>query len=485
MIAGVKSASASPTGRRRALILLASALLALAFGGASASAATLTRGFADDVWFDSPADHISDQRWITKTAATGAKLVQIEVDWNTVEPRAPSHRDQPTDPAGKQFNFASIDQGVKEFAGTGLQPIFLVTNAPRWAEGMGGTGAEYATGGYEPNPTALGQLAQAMARRYSGSYPDPLRRGKKLPRVRYYQAWAEANMNLHLSPQWTRSKGKFINTGATIYRRMLNAFYAGVKAGDRDDLVIASGLESYGDPPDTGLKRTPPVTFLENVLCLDTNLSARPCPSPAHFDVLASDPYDAFAPDVHAVSPLDASAPDLGRLKRVVAKALQAHTLLPGGHKPLWVTEFGYESKPPNRQALPTATQARWLEESFYVFWREGVSTLFWYLVRDQAPPYSINYASGVYFRDGRPKPSETAYRFPLVVMPDGGNAQIWGIAPTTGIVRVQRRTGSVWQTIASFHRRTGTIFEQVMPALPRGHYRATINGQHSLVWTY
>jgi hypothetical protein len=201
--------------------------------------------------------------------------------------------------------------------------------------------------------------------------------------------------------------------------------------------------------------------------------------------VLASDPYDVFAPDVHAVSPLDASAPDLGRLKRVVAKALQAHTLLPGGHKPLWVTEFGYESKPPNRQALTTATQARWLEESLYIFWREGVSTVFWYLVRDQAPPYSVNYASGVYFRDGTPKPSDTAYRFPLVVTADGGRAQIWGIAPTTGNVRVQRRTRSAWQTVASFQRRTGTIFERVMPALPKGQYRATVNGGHSLVWTY
>jgi hypothetical protein len=367
----------------------------------------------------------------------------------------------------------------------GLQPIFLVTDAPRWAEGRGGTATEYATGGYEPNATAFGQMAQALAARYSGSYR--VRKGRKpLPRVRYFQAWAEANMSNHLSPQWLRVGGRVVNTAPTIYRQLLNAFYAGVHTAVRNDVVLTTGFESYGDTPFHAPDRTHPVTFLEDLLCLGSNLRATACPAPAHFDVLASDPYDIAAPTVHAVSTLDASAPDLARLERVVKAALAARTLFPSRAKPVWVTEFGYDSDPPNPTpgTISTSTQAHWLEESFYVFWREHVSTVLWYLVRDQIPPYDANYFSGVYFRDGKPKPSYTAYRFPFVVMRRGAQAQIWGIAPVAGALDVQARDGPAWRTVASFAVRTGQVYARLL-RLPLGSYRATLRGQPSLVWTY
>jgi hypothetical protein len=488
MLIGVRGTLAQSNGHRRVRTTLLSALVSLAVAAActaSASAATLTRGFVDDVWFDSMSDQVPALQWVTKTVATGAKFVQIEVDWISLEPNAPTSADNLTSPAGAQFDFAYLDERVKEFVGSGLQPVFLVTDAPRWAEGKGGTPAEYATGGYKPNATALGDLAEAMARRYSGSYPDPAAPGKTLPRVRYYQAWAEANLNFHLSPQWTRSNGKVHSTGPGIYRSMLNAFYAGIHGGDRTDKVIASGLESYGDRPDTGLKRTSPVPFLEGLLCLDSKLARLACPAPAHFDLMASDPYDVGGPTVHAASPLDASAPDLAKLTRIVKAAVKTHTLLPSQAKPLWVTEFSYESNPPNRQGVSLATQARWLEQCFYVFAHEGVSTVLWYLVRDQPPPYSLNYTSGVYFRDGKPKPSYTAYRFPLVVMPAGQGAQIWGITPVSGTVQVQHRIGGSWRTVAKFSRGAGKIFYKDVSNLPKGQYRATVDGQDSLVWSF
>lgn len=463
------------------------ALVAFALGGlcSGASAATFSRGFVDDVWFDAPADGISPATWVSKTQATGARFVQVEVDWTSVEPNAPSGHESLTSPTAREFYFNYLDAQVSRFVGRGLTPIFLVTDAPRWAEGSGGTATEYATGGYEPNAIAFGDLGRALAVRYSGHFR--LRNRKfPLPRVRYLQAWAEANTPYHLSPQWSKSNDHLVNTGAILYRQMLNDFYAGVKAGDRGDTVLTTGLEGYGDAPDTGLMRTHPVTFLENVLCLHQNLHAMDCTDPAHFDVLASDPYDIGAPTVHALSRLDASAPDLGRLTRVVKAALAAHTLLPARRKPLWVTEFGYDSNPPNRTpgTVSTATQARWLEESFYVFWHEDVSTVLWYLVRDQTPPYDRNYFSGVYFRDGSPKPSYTAYRFPFVVMHDGTRARIWGISPVSGTVDVEVASGSAWRTLITVRAAAGTPYTRLL-SLPTGRYRATIATQSSLVWDY
>jgi hypothetical protein len=487
MIHHVDSPFAASRGRRRALLLCVTLLAAGAFGSTTAHAGTFTRGFVDDVWFDGSADGVTPQGWFRRTVATGAKLVQIEVDWTSVEPHAPKPGASHTSPAAPQFNFAYVDQRVEEVTRAGLQPVLLVTDAPRWAQGKGGTRTEYAEGGYKPNAKAFGQLAHALAKRYSGSYAKPLARGKKLPRVRYMQAWGEANTSFHLAPQWTRVNGRAVNTGAIIYRQLLNAFYAGVKAGDPRATVIFSGLEGYGDAPFTGLNRTHPVTFTENVLCLGATLKRVRCAgSTAHFDVFAADPYDSFAPTTHAVSKFDASAPDLGRLTKLVKAGLRAHTVLPHKPKPLWVTEFGYDSKPPNRQAVSTATQAKWLEEGFYTFWREGASAAMWYLVRDQPPPYTINYASGVYFRNGKRKPSFTAYRFPFVVMSTSKTStQVWGIAPAGGTVRVQFQSHGSWRTLRAFHRGAGAIFDFSSSNLSPGRYRATESGRSSLVWTH
>jgi len=479
----------SATSARRLCLwfLLASLLAAAGLLAPAAHAATFTRGFVDDVWFDPPADGLSQQTWITKTEATGAKIVQIEVDWPSIEPTAPAPGADPTDPAGSQFDFSDLDSRVEEITSSGLTPVFLVTDAPRWAEANGGTATEYSTGSYEPNAAAYGALGEALAKRYSGSYPNPLVAGSTLPRVRYMQAWAEANTDFHLAPQWTRVHGKVVNTGATLYRGMLNAFYAGVKAGNPSDVVLASGLEGYGDAEFTGLNRVHPVEFLQNVLCLSPTLKRLKCAGgPAHFDVVAADPYDSFAPTTHAVNKLDASAPDLARLTAVTKAAVKAGTLLPHKTKPLWVTEFGYDSNPPNPSAVSTATQAKWLEEGFYVFWHEGASVAMWYLVRDQTPPYDLNYFSGVYFRNGTPKPSFTAYSFPFVIMATTGKqAQAWGIAPVGGTVKVQLKGSHGWKTIKVLHAGAGKVFDFTSSSLAHGHYRATVSGQSSLVWKF
>jgi hypothetical protein len=481
------------TGRRRALIVCATLLALVGFGSAafasaSAKAASFTRGFVDDVWFDAPADGLSVATWLAKTKSTGTKIVQIEVDWPGIEPTRPTSARNATNPAAPQYSFTSLDSRVEEITNSGLTPVLLVTGAPRWAEGTGGTANEYATAGYKPKAKAFGQLAEALAKRYSGSYRDQLLHRRKLPRVRYLQAWGEANTNFHLSPQWTKVHGHTVNTGAIIYRGLLNAFYAGAKAGNPKAIVLTSGLEGYGDDPFSGLQRTQPVTFMENLLCLSVHLRRVKCAGgPAHFDVLAADPYEAFSPTTHAVSPLDASAPDLGRLTKVVKAGLAAGTVLPHKTKPLWVTEFGYDSKPPNPQGVSTATQAKWLEEGFYVFWHEGVSTAMWYLVRDQTRPYDQNYFSGVFFRNGKKKPSFTAYRFPFVIMPTTGRtgAQAWGISPVAGSIKVQFRVGPGWKTIRSLHAATGGVFDFTSSALAHGYYRASIAGQSSLVWKY
>jgi len=475
-------------------LVLVCAVAVVIFLGATVSAASgagFRRAFTDDVWFTqgSPAA----QQWVQRTTATGAKLVLLEVDWGTVEPKAPPANVDPSDPAGPGFNFAYLDARVRAFSGSGMSVALLVTDAPRWAEAPGGPANFEAAGAWKPNATAFGQVATALARRYSGSYPDPLDPGHVLPRVRYFQAWAEANLSVHLAPQWTRSGRSWVPAAPALYRNMLNAFYSGVKAIHADNFVITTGFGPYGDSPGgcTGTQgvgpgcRMRPAMFARELLCLrGQSLRLESCSNRAHFDALAIDPYQVASPTTPAFNADDISSADLGKLTRILRKASSTGRALPRGHKQLWVTEFSYDSNPPNPGAVSLATQARWLEEAFYLFWKQGVSTAVWYLVRDQAPSYNTrDYYSGVYFYSGARKPSFEAYKFPFVVWPSGRTATVWGISPASGTLSVQQKHRTSWKTLFRLRVSAGGVFKRSVSARMRGRFRAVIGGESSLVW--
>jgi hypothetical protein len=453
-----------------------------------------TRAITDDVWFT------GGPSWVTKTSAAEAKIALIEVDWVSVEPNAPPAGVDPTNPAGPEYTMGYLDQRVKEFAGSGIQVAFLVGDAPQWAETPGGPADLEARGGWEPSPTALGQMATALAKRYSGSYPDPMNPGHTLPRVRYFQAWGEANFTVHLAPQWTKVHGAWVNTGPTIYRGLLNAFYAGVKSVHGDNFVLTTGFGPFGDlgpgnctgnlAPQVGPGcRTPPAAFARALLCLQgrTALSPVSCPTPAHFDAMAIDPYQVGTPTTQPLNPDDVSVPTLNRITKPLNKAAATGRALPRGRKQLWVTEFSYDSRPGQATGVSPATQARWLDEAMYLFWKQGVSTAVWYLARDQATTCqpTITYCSGLYLFNGNPKPSLEAYRFPLVIWPpSGGPTQLWGIAPRSGKLVVQRQSGGSWKTIYTFHVSTGGVFSRNVPASLGGKFRGVVGGEISPVWS-
>lgn len=470
-------------------MLLVSLVVVLA-SPPSAVGQGFTRAFTDDVWFSGSS--AANAKWVKRTSATGAKVVLLEVDWVSVEPSAPPAGRNATGPAGPRYNFGYLDTRLKQFARSGISVALLVTDAPGWAQSPGGTATERGRGAWKPNPAALGQLARAMARRYSGSYPDPTNRRHKLPRVKYYQAWAEANFTVHLAPQYVNQGGRPVPFAPTWYRSMLNAFYGGIKSVRRDDVVITTGLGPYGDTPGLCTSdaigagcRTPPAQFLRGLLCLSgPSLASTRCPAPAHFDVVAADPYETSSPTTAAYNADDASVPDLWKLTRIVRRALATGRVLPHVAKRLWVTEFSYDSNPPNPFAPSVATQARWLEEAFYLFWSQGVDTAVWYLVRDQTGHDYVNsYFSGVYFYSGAPKPSFTAYRFPFVLMPAGRGARFWGVAPRSGNLVIQQMVASRWRSLYVQRVRPGSVFTRYVSGGMRGDFRALVGAEKSLTW--
>jgi hypothetical protein len=474
------------TAGRAVPIFLCLALLVIAAPAAALAAAPFTRAFTDDVWFTGSSQ--GNANWVARTSATGAKLVLLEVDWSSVAPTAPPAGANLASPAAPNYDFSGLDGRIKEFSGSGVAVALLVTDAPSWAEGPGGSADLRARGAWEPNPTAFGEFATALARRYSGTYPDPMRPGRTLPRVRYFQAWAEANFIVHLAPQWQQQGGKLVATGPLIYRKMLNAFYSGVKSVQPSDFVVTTGFGPYGDPPgvcppsEAGNGcRIPPAEFARDLLCLSGHsLQPQSCPDPAHFDALAMDPYEVGAPSLPAYNADDVTAPDLWKLTRVLNKAVSVGTAMPRAHKQLWVTEFSYDSRPPNPTGVSLATQAHWLEQAFYIFWKQGVSTAVWYLVSDQTGTnYKAEYYSGVYFANGARKPSFEAFRFPFVV----SGSTVWGISPRSGPVLIQRQQGRRWTTLLRLHASAGGVFVHSISARLTGNFRAVADLETSLVW--
>ena len=125
-----------------------------------------------------------------------------------------------------------------------------------------------------------------------------------------------------------------------------------------------------------------------------------------------------------------------------------------------------------------------------YLLQRRGVSAMVLLQVVDSplapAGPLEGNgYQSGIFFLDGQPKPSRTAFSFPFVTERRSG-AQIvaWSIPPRTGRLAIQRRSGGGWRTVKRTQVRGGRPFQTTLALRGAGTFRAQIGGATSLAWT-
>jgi hypothetical protein len=289
--------------------------------------------------------------------------------------------------------------------------------------------------------------------------------------VKWFQLWNEPNLSQYLTPQWQRVKGKWVAIGPAHYRAMLNAFYAGVKAGQPGATVVAAGTAPFGDFGHG--QRIMPVAFWNDVFA-----------APTSFDVIAHQPYSFGSPTTGALNADDIAIPDIGKLTRLLRRAERRGTALPHMHHRIWITETGYNTKPPNPGGVPVATDARWVEQTLYLLWKQGVSLVTWYLIRDlpPAPTYGDSSQTGMYYLNGRAKPAALAFRFPVVAVRGGGRTFVWLRAPGSGVIKVEDRERGAWRVIA---RRRVTAHEVVEVGVPRQDrdFRAVLGKLTSLSW--
>ena len=454
------------------------AWLIVAAAPAGAAGKRLTTGLSDTAFRSTDPD--LREATFDRAVRAGAGIVRVNVSWRSIAGERP---EAPADPADPAYDFSALDQAVIDAADSGLAVLLTVYRAPAWAEGANRSQAVPA-GAWRPRASDLRAFARALADRYSGSFAGPQ---GTLPRVRHFQAWNEPNLRIYLAPQ--RRRGRLI--GARIYRRLLRAFYGGVKAAGADGVVVTGGTAPYGDS--RGPARTRPLAFWRAVLCLRGRhrLAPRKCKRRARFDVLGHHPINTSGgPHRGAVNHDDVATPDLGRLRRVLRVAERTDRVLPAGlRRPLWVTEFWWQTNPPSqRHGVAPGKHARWIQAGLYEFWRRGARVAINHLVTDgpSRDPGAVA-GSGLYFGDGAAKPALRAFRFPFVVRREGPRRLVaWGRAPRAGRVAIRIRARGSWRTVARAPVAAGQVFQRrIRRRVGRGPWRlrAELADDRSRVW--
>lgn len=470
---------------KRTALALVLAGLALGAGPAGVAGAPrgLELGVTDPVLTGS--DPALREEWMSRAASARTNLALLGVNWSRIAPpRLPVGFDA-ADPADPAYRWEALDGAVRSAAAHGVQPLLAIDVAPAWAEGPNRPSLTVAPAGtWLPQPGELGAFARAIATRYSGRFVDPANPGAgALPRVRYFQIWAEENLSVHLNPLW---EGRRL-VAPSHYREMLDAAYGGIHGADPGARVIVGGLSPYGDAF-AGGGRIPPVWFWRSLLCL-RGAKLRPvgCPEPARFDIAAHNPINVSGPSSSALSPLDVSTPDIGRLTPIVRKAVATGRALPARPKPFWATEIWWDSSPPDPEGVPLHRHARFLAKSLFELWHQGVGAVFWWYLRDQAPGaagFGATQQSGLFYRDGRPKPAYRVFRFPFVAIRGSkGQVLLWGKAPSPGRLVVERRTRRGWTPLARPVAGPGRVFVARVDAGGRFQARARQGGETSLPW--
>ena len=286
------------------------AVTALLGAGGIADARPLVTGILDPV--SSSPDPDERQQWLQRTADAGAQIARIAVNWSALAPTRPS---DPADPGDGAYDFAGLDAAVAGASANGLKVMLTFTGAPAWAEGPGrpeGTPA----GSWRPDSGQVRAFAEALARRYSGSY-------EQLPRVRHYQVWNEPNLNTYLSPQYSGKK----LVSPRLYVKLLNAAYKGIKAASKRNVVIGAGTAPFGDR--AGGNRTRPLLFCARPFASSTGAtrsraSAAATTRASTFSTQPTNPIDG--PGTSAVADDDITVPDMSRLKRLLRAAERGGT---------------------------------------------------------------------------------------------------------------------------------------------------------------
>ena len=349
----------------------------------------------------------------------GADMIKVQLSWAAVAPRG-RHKPQGFDGAdpAQYPGWERYDAVLHDAKARGFQVMFaLAPPAPGWATPTRGD----ISGVTRPSAREYGRFATAAARRF--------------PAVDVWTLWNEPNHPRHLYPQSTK-RGRPIAPG--LYRALVRAAVNGLRRGGagRDPFLFGE-LLPIGKPVAGPRRNLKPLRFLR------VFFRGRPL---SGLDGLAYHPYTRPAgPLIPEPTPDDATIRSLDRVLHVLDSA-RARGRIRGPKLPIWNTEFGFQTRPPDRYAAPIGRVPRFwsISELWFSYSSRRVKSISQYTMNDQAGDASV-WQSGLRFADGSPKRSiYTNYRLPILVRQLG---------PRAVEVRGDARPGGAGSTVQIYQR--------------------------------
>ncbi|HEY5057731.1 MAG TPA: hypothetical protein VII51_01825 [Gaiellaceae bacterium] len=334
------------------------------------------------------------------------QVLRVNLYWGgTKWAVANSKPTDPTDPGDPAYNWALYDRLVEYASLDNIQVVFSILFTPAWANG--GKARTVAP----TNANDLKNFAAAAAERYSGFWTPPSWQqdaslgigNEPLPIVNRWTAWNEPNNPDWLTPQYKRIGKKWRVESAFQYAKICNAVYTGVHSvlisperGFLQGEQVACGVTGPkgNDAPGSIRASVDPLTFL--IAAHGFGMK--------NFDVYAHHPYADAGNEAPNYVPTGRNKRriQLGNLNVLIAQVTKFY-----GQKHFWITEYGYQTNPPDKTIFGTswAKQALYMKQAYAIARKNPrIDMMLWFLVRDE--PNIGGWQSGLETVAGKRKPA-------------------------------------------------------------------------------
>jgi len=317
------------------------------------------------------------------------QVLRVNLYWGgkfAVAKRRPTDGTDPADPA---YDWSLYDRLAQYAAQYNVKLLFTIWGTPGWANG-------HKTPNYAPtNFRNLQDFAYAAATRYSGDFIGD--DGRTLPAVKLWTAWNEPNEPFELAPQYKRVAGRWVIQSAIDYAKICNAVYTGIHSTMNAGEKVACGVTSPrgNNNPSGGRSTIDPLSFLR--ACKSAGLK--------RFDAWAHHPYYGQPNETPTTLPPGGRAVTLGNINVLITELTRLY-----GSKRVWITEYGYQTNPPDRTfGVSWTKQAQYLTQAFAVARKNPrIDMMLWFLLKDE--PVLSGWQSGLMTSGGRKKPAFNAF---------------------------------------------------------------------------
>jgi hypothetical protein len=401
-----------------ALAAAGAALLLAASAPRAAAAPNVQYGLTDDAWLAHGPGSVDDR--VATLSHIGVQVVRFTLHWDQI---AASRPVDPTDPADPAYDWTAATAVLDALHARNIEVVLQLVGTPSWANG--GKAANVMPTSSAP----FGAFATAAAKQYSW--------------VQKWLIWNEPNQLLWLRP-----------VSPSLYvTRLLNPAYASIHAA-----IAGAEVAGGGTAPRGSTGGVSPVAWLTGMRRAGAKL-----------DAYAHNPYPL---DPKRETPFTGSCAHCTTITMATLRRLETLVAHDFPHARIWLTEYGYQSNPPDRLlGVSPALQARYDADGAFVAYRAArVDLLIHFLYRDE--PQLARFQSGLVTLGNAPKPALAAFELPLVeTARTGSTTSLWGqlrAAPAGTTATLQRRIGGAWETLATLHGGTRGFFRW-SGRLPRG----------------